>query len=457
MAKTIPQLTDATTVNAADETIIQQGGITKRATAAELAKGLNAINGMVNIKDFGAVGDGVADDLAAFTAANNSGGLVYIPKPSVAYNVSAPIKMDKCACLLDPSASWAALTDSGNINYLRALRSEPLWVTPIQANYWRLTDRVLVGGMANKWDGSLANNTGSHWFADTSNFPGYLGVNGKIVVSTSTDTATGFDNPYGICAGVRSSDAGDSVIGFGSCVINDKSTENGWGFIAEIERRTGAVGTYGLEVAAKNKGSNVVATPNDVYGGIYGLWCAGGGDPAFGGAPTAPSTAGVVILKGSHATGSWNTGIMFAHDALTNGEAIALSSRSSPTPHGIRWYNDSQITGDIFCSNVTNGTRTRIEIAASTIGFLNNAGLPFFIAVSNATSATRVQINSTSASALHIDAVGASGSDIDVSLRPQNSGNVRFGTHTATSDTAISGFITIKDSSGNSRKLAVIT
>jgi len=36
MAKTIPQLTDATTVNAADELIIQQGGITKRATASEL-------------------------------------------------------------------------------------------------------------------------------------------------------------------------------------------------------------------------------------------------------------------------------------------------------------------------------------------------------------------------------------------------------------------------------------
>jgi hypothetical protein len=36
MAKTIPQLTDAATVNAADELIIQQSGITKRATASEL-------------------------------------------------------------------------------------------------------------------------------------------------------------------------------------------------------------------------------------------------------------------------------------------------------------------------------------------------------------------------------------------------------------------------------------
>jgi hypothetical protein len=76
MAKTIPQLTDATTVNAADELIIQQGGITKRATGAELAKGLNTINGTVNVRDFGAVADctaaGVGTDvIPAIVAAVN--------------------------------------------------------------------------------------------------------------------------------------------------------------------------------------------------------------------------------------------------------------------------------------------------------------------------------------------------------------------------------------------------
>ena len=84
MPKTIPQLTDATTVGAADELVIQQGGITKRATGAELAKGLNVINQTYSVKDYGAAGDGVADDTAEIQAALNAaaaagGGVVEIP------------------------------------------------------------------------------------------------------------------------------------------------------------------------------------------------------------------------------------------------------------------------------------------------------------------------------------------------------------------------------------------
>jgi hypothetical protein len=83
MAKTIPQLTDATTVNAADELIISQGGITKRATLSEMASGISlassggtTLRGLgdhfadaLSVKDFGAIGDGVADDAPSIQAA----------------------------------------------------------------------------------------------------------------------------------------------------------------------------------------------------------------------------------------------------------------------------------------------------------------------------------------------------------------------------------------------------
>jgi hypothetical protein len=114
MAKTIPQLTDATTVNAADELIIQQGGITKRATRNELmtfeATGATTprliddrFADVVNVKDFGAVGDGVTDDTAAIQAAidvvgTRGGGTVDFP--SGIYNIHDTLNVNSNSVVL---------------------------------------------------------------------------------------------------------------------------------------------------------------------------------------------------------------------------------------------------------------------------------------------------------------------------------------------------------------------
>lgn len=49
------------------------------------------IGDMISVKDFGAVGDGVADDTAALQLAATCGVAVYFPRPSVAYRTTAPI------------------------------------------------------------------------------------------------------------------------------------------------------------------------------------------------------------------------------------------------------------------------------------------------------------------------------------------------------------------------------
>ena len=45
----------------------------------------------------------------------------------------------------------------------------------------------------------------------------------------------------------------------------------------------------------------------------------------------------------------------------------------------------------------------------------------------------------------------------DIKINPIGTGKVRFGTHAATSDTAVSGYIEIKDAGGTVRKLAIIS
>jgi hypothetical protein len=52
--------------------------------------------------------------------------------------------------------------------------------------------------------------------------------------------------------------------------------------------------------------------------------------------------------------------------------------------------------------------------------------------------------------------IGGSGVDVDFLIAAKGAGNVRFGTFTANADAPITGYVTIKDTAGNVRKLAVI-
>jgi hypothetical protein len=77
-----------------------------------------------------------------------------------------------------------------------------------------------------------------------------------------------------------------------------------------------------------------------------------------------------------------------------------------------------------------------------------------------ATTGNLIQITpSASGSSPSISAIsGTSGSDanIDLTLTPKGTGNVRFGTYTADMGLLVQGYIEIKDSGGTVRKLAVI-
>ncbi len=62
-----------------------------------------------NVKTFGAVGNGVTDDTAAFVAAeaarSAAGGLIYVPPPSVFYGISAPLVLNGAEWQGEPGLS----------------------------------------------------------------------------------------------------------------------------------------------------------------------------------------------------------------------------------------------------------------------------------------------------------------------------------------------------------------
>lgn len=110
------------------------------------------------------------------------------------------------------------------------------------------------------------------------------------------------------------------------------------------------------------------------------------------------------------------------------------------------------------------------------VGSLGTAGLQLssqgtgsiqFFTASGATEQVRVVHTASAVNRIHLTggtagnppAIASTGADTDVDLRLQTQGAggvVRFGTLTATADAPVTGYITIKDSTGTLRKLAVI-
>ena len=106
------------------------------------------------------------------------------------------------------------------------------------------------------------------------------------------------------------------------------------------------------------------------------------------------------------------------------------------------------------------GSDANIDILITAKGvnstiFSNSGGSQFAVGyTASAVNITKVSGGSTGNPVTY----GTDGSDtnIDIALTPKGTGNVRFGALTANADAPITGYITIKDSGGTTRKLAVI-
>jgi len=88
--------------------------------------------------------------------------------------------------------------------------------------------------------------------------------------------------------------------------------------------------------------------------------------------------------------------------------------------------------------------------------FQNGSGNNGLVVTPVNSTANFLQITSSIATAAPSLASAGTDTNIDLALTPKGTGNVRFGTYTASMALTVQGYIEIKDSGGTIRKLAVI-
>lgn len=470
----------------ADGQIVRAAGLEYRRLAASAA--ITDLpgwvpNGPTTPFHFGAVGDGVTDDRPALVLLNTYGGDVYMPKPPVSYTVSSAINLDKPGITADPTCSWEALTDSGQITWNQNLFTE---IDTPPAPIHRFSGRVFLGDaaheMAGGWETGAPDGTDDRgpeaWYADGGGsliFGGYTHRDATMAIANGNGTTA-------LAVSTRASDqwnpAWDAPIGVASFVHNDGNGEawsSVWAHIVEGRASQLQGNTLAMEVALGNI-SGVTKTI-DPYnwntgdgGGVHGFWMAGAGDASIGTPSNAPNNSPMVVLKNESNVGldgGWSTGIVFTEDALlgTNGSATSTTfatAISMGRNQKVQWYEPT--TGERAFSITS--IYTSVTDAARLEGFANGGvyglnlrresdGLSGIILRSTTGNINTHAVLQAEPTTVSFRAEG-SVANANIFLVPKGTGRVRFGAYSAIADVPITGYIEILDSGGNVRRLAVV-
>jgi hypothetical protein len=329
------------------------------ATGSTTARTLdNRFADVVNVKDFGAVGDGVADDTAAFnsaaSAANTAGCSAYVPKGN--YLISAATT--NCQWILD---SGAVIT---------GLSSIPTTTYPLQDTS-RLTGNVFhLNGKTTSTLPTVNIGSSNHWLTKTWKYVS------EFLPKLNVTNEDGLPAAY-FSTLVKSGTPASTGFSIGTTTVNNDSSAspNGaWGIYNEIIRGA-AVGmnqcgtTIGAEMDIINLGNTVNVTPlNSFTDGITpNLWlsCGGGSSAPLGNTGNDASLAIGIIGNNK----KFGRGIVFRVNSINTignfgtviNEAIAM-----PKEYGIAWYDStgpsSTLDGELH-------DRTIISTTQSTCAF----------------------------------------------------------------------------------------
>jgi hypothetical protein len=126
----------------------------------------------------------------------------------------------------------------------------------------------------------------------------------------------------------------------------------------------------------------------------------------------------------------------------------------------MEWYNPSQdVVAKIWAvTGMTAAQSTEVRFGALGIQFLSSGGTSGYIFNSSgSTLANWWTLAGAATGNAPTIAAGGTDTNVDLRLAGQGTGAIRFGTHAAVTTETLSGFITIKDAAGNTRKLAVVS
>lgn len=200
---------------------------------------------------------------------------------------------------------------------------------PVPATFTRIGNRLLVGDAVSYTGQKFGGNSPGGIYATWLQREAVLYAShptGAISIVGATRS------------GLQTKDYGRAPIGITGLLNHDNTltTSPAWAGYLDTVRKQGTTTTFGLEIAAKNQGTDgSVGAP---YGPLFGLnatngiWLAGGGDPAFGGVPTGTSQAAITIGKNGS---TWDKGIIFDADGLTGNDGVTAGQISTAVEMGM--------------------------------------------------------------------------------------------------------------------------
>lgn len=431
---------------------------------------------VVTVMHFGAVGDGVSDDRAAFVAADAAGGTVFVPVPPTSYNFSSAYAATNAKFKFDPAGTWSALTGGGDfVASLDFFEGDTKGVA-----VERFPGRVFIGPGAAETTGEQVPGANKSWLGEQAN--GYM----TYYESRSQLSVASQIGGLAVAAGSRSSDntrTGErAAIGVAAYSLNDNADtgnkKSSWAFYGHAVNEADNQFTTSMELDTCSLTTLVGCSPYEMgaTGTTAGIWMGVGGETAqelvasgSGATLTNVSVAiGIVNTASSAAGNRFAKGLVFAANALdgTDGDGTGTASAIElARGHEIIFKNGNGVnnrTGTIRGTGASSVTQTRIVFENAQFSVkgvqsdltTENTLFTVLAPTAGAADVNRLVVNPGISGSNRVTlSVAGVDTDIDFRVVPKGAGLFRIGYSSSAASVpgnfAANRYIPIKDDTGS--------